>query len=898
MASAPSPGSGQLLGRGSEIERLHELTGAARSGRGGALVLRGEAGIGKSALLDHVVRAAAGFRTARACGSQYERELPFAALHQLCVPALPHLGELPARHRESLQTTFGLVPGAPDVFRIGLATLDLLSCAARESPLLCLIDDAQWLDTASSKVLAFLARRIACEPVAMVFAVRPEAAEGELDELPALLVSGLSDADSRALLAAKSHVSLDEQVCQRLVAEARGNPLALLELPRAGGFAPPDTSSVSIRIERGFQARVAELPEEARLLLIVASADPTGDPGLLWSAARHLGLDLSVAGAAATATALVDFSTRVRFCHPLARSAVYRAAQASERRTAHRVLAEVTDAVTDPDRRAWHRARASAGPDEDVAAELERSALRARTRGGVAAAAAFLESAAALSLHTGRRIRRTLAAVRAKLDAGFTESAAELLTTVENAGLDELQSATVDLLRGHIAFARHHDDNGPAHTLRAARRLAEPDPEWSRHCLLDALEMSLVVGRAGGMMDLVLAEARSVAQPAHSPDVLDALIRLTTEGHRAAAPSLREALDGNGTPMWTRRPGIAVMLAAELWDPRTHTEIIQWLMKTGRESGSPLVLRLGLAQTATQAVMFGDIGGAMAAIAEEEAITDATGGLPVAYHRLHLAALRGRRQEALDLFESVTSEGSARGAGQLIADAHWSAAVLHNGLGDYPAALSAARKASAHGDLFLAGISLPELVEAAVRCGERDAAVTALASLTERTEAGGTDSGLGIAAYARGLVTGVEDHYREAVERLEKSPMVPYRARAHLLYGEWLRREGRRRDGRQHLETAHALLWGAGMEAFARRAAGESRATGGKARGRSRAVRVGLTEQEMYVARLVATGATSKEVAGRLFLSPRTVDAHLRAVFRKLDISSRKQLRDHPDLLT
>ena len=894
MTSAHSPG--QLVGRQAEIRRIDELAGAARAGRGGALVLRGEAGIGKSALLDHAREAASGFRTVQACGSQYERELPFAALHQLCLPMLPHLDELPDRHREALRNAFGIVTGAPDVFRIGVATLELLSCAARERPLLCLIDDAQWLDAASSKVLTFLARRVTCEPVAMMFAARPNHAAGQLDELPGLFVAGLSDTDARTLLAAKSHMTLDDQIRQRIMAEARGNPLALLELPRAGGFAPPDTTSVPTRIECGFQARLADLPDAARLLLTVASADPTGDPGLLWAAARQLDLDLTASGAAATATGLVEFSTRVSFCHPLARSAVYRAAEAEQRRTAHRVLAEVTDPVADPDRRAWHRAQAGTGPDEDVAAELERSALRARSRGGAVAAAAFVERAAELSLDAGSRTERTLTAVQAKLDAGLDGSAAQLLATVENAALDELQHARVDLLRGQIAFVRATDGNGPMFMLRAAQRLAEPDPERSRECFLDALEMSLVVGRATGVMDMVLAAARAAAPAPRCPDVLDALIRLAADGHRAAVPLIRSVLDGDDAPLWTRRPGLAVMLAGELWDPHALRAISEWLMKTGRESGSPLLLRLGLAQMASCAVLSGELGQAMAAIAEEEAVGDATGGPPVTYHRLQLVAMRGRRQEALELFKTVTAAATVRGSGQLIANTQVTAAVLHNGLGDYPAALDAARQAAAQGDLFLAGFSLPELVEAAVRCGEHDEAARALESLTERTDASGTASGLGIAAYARGLVTGVEDHYREAVEHLGKSPMVPYRARAHLLYGEWLRREGRRRDCRLHLRTAHELLSEAGIEAFARRAADELRATGEKARGRSGPAYDQLTAQEVYIARLVATGATSKEVAARLFLSPRTIDAHLRNIFRKLGITSRRQLRDHPGL--
>ncbi|GAA4640616.1 hypothetical protein GCM10023196_106860 [Actinoallomurus vinaceus] len=427
--------------------------------------------------------------------------------------------------------------------------------------------------------------------------------------------------------------------------------------------------------------------------------------------------------------------------------------------------------------------------------------------------------------------------------------------------------------------------------LRAAQRLSSVDPQRSRECFLDALEMSLVVGRAGGVLDMVLAAAPTP----QSPDILSALALLRTDGHRTAVPLIRTVLDG---PQWTRRPALAVMLASELWDPHTHAAIVEWLMKTGRDSGSPLLLRLGLAQTAAQAAFTGDLGRAIAAIAEEEAIADATDVPPLLYPRLQLAAMRGHRAEALALFESATATATARGAGQLIANVHWAQAVLHNGCADYPAAFTAARQAAADGDLFLAGLALPELVEAAVRSGRPDAAAEALASLTERAQASGTATGLGVAAYARGLVTGEEEHYRSAIEHLEESPLVPYRARAHLLYGEWLRREGRRRDCRRPLRTAHELLTEAGVEAFARRAATELRATGETARSRSDHTYDQLTMQEMSIARLVATGATSNEVAARLFISPRTVDAHLRNIFRKLGISSRRQLRDRPDLNT
>ncbi|NKE62625.1 AAA family ATPase [Lentzea sp. PSKA42] len=874
------PPSPRLLGRDDEIRCLDGLISAAREGRGGALVLRGEAGIGKSALLGHVREAASRFGVLEASGSEFESEFPFAALHQLCVPLLSHLPELAEGRRAALEVAFGLATGSPDVLRIGLATLDLLAAAATEKPLLCLVDDAHWIDEASAKVFAFLGRRLPADPVVMVFAARPEAGR-MLEALPGLVVEGLSDAEARALLAADA---VDDKVRERLLAEARGNPLALLELPKAGGFALPEVSSVPGTIEASFQSRVADLPADARLLLIVAGADPTGEPRLMWAAAQELGVDVTTAGAVAEASGLVSLSTRVRFCHPLARSAVYLAADAAERRAVHLALAAVTDAQADPDRRVWHLAQASTGPDDGVAAELERSASRARSRGGVAAAAAFLERAATLSLDPRLRAERTLAAGQAKFDAGAVDVATELLSTVEVELLDSSQLARADLLRGRVAFIRNTENDGPEFVLNAARRMSGVA---ARECVLDALEMGLVVGRASGVMDVVVREARSMPP---APDVLNALVVLSTDGHRAAVPLLRQVFADDGL-MWTRHPALATMLAGELWDTEVHANVTEWLTKTGREAGSPFVLRLGLAQTAIVAVHAGDFGTAMSAIAEEEAVADAVGVPPLPYPRLHLAAMRGSRADLLKQIEHAT-QAAARRAGLLVANAHWASAVLHNGLGDYPEALAAARRAVEPGDLYLAGVALPELVEAAVRCGEEKSALTVLEDLTERTSAAGTEWGLGVAASARAQVSGDEDDHRQAVEHLAATTAKPYLARAHLLYGEWLRRAGRRVDAREQLRTAHELLSCMGMQAFAARAAQELQATGEVARSRSAQVADDLTAQEQHIARLVATGATSKEVAARLFLSPRTVDAHLRNIYRKMGINSRRQLKD------
>lgn len=885
----PETSADVLIGRQDEMHRLDTLLRAAREGRGGALVLRGEAGIGKSALLRQLDRAATGFLVMRASGAEFETELPFAALHQLLAPVTGRLTALPAPHRNALQIAFGLDTGTPDPFLVGVASLGLLVETVRERPLLCVVDDAQWLDQASAKALAFLARRVSAESIALVFAAREPSRLPELDELPGHTLRPLGEADARALLAGAIRAPLDERVRDRVLAEARGNPLALVELPRtaglagmAGGFAQPD--SVPGVIERSFRSRLELLPPPARLLVTVAAADPIGDAGLLWRAAERLGID---AAAAAQSVPLVEFGTRIRFSHPLARSAAYRAAAPEERRRAHEALAAVTDPLTDPDRRAWHRAQASAGPDEQVAAELEASATRAQERGGLAAAAAFLERSAALTISPDRRTERVLAAVRAKLSVGDFDTAGDLLTTAETD--DPRQAAAADLLRGRLSFARRRGEEGPtAYLLRAAERLVATDPAWSRECYLDGIEMGLLLGG----LDHVVEAARKTLPPGEPASgaaaVLTGMISLVGDGHPAAGEILRPVLADAGEEVWARRPSLGFMVATELWNFDSLQAIAARAVAAGRESGSFHALPIALAMRATAAVHRGDFGTAMELISEEEAIADATGAAPLVYPRLHLAAMRGRREDAVELFASVDHRMSL--------SVQWATAVLSNGLADYPTALKAARQAVEHGAVGTAGLALPELVEAAVRCGEPETAAAALASLQERTQAGRHAWGRGVEACARALVTEDESAYREAIDLLDDSALVVYRARALLLYGEWLRRQGRRRDARSALRPAHEVLSDLGLEAFAERAAGELRATGEQARSRTSKVSDQLTMQEVHIARLVADGATSKEVAGKLFLSPRTVDAHLRNIFRKLQLTSRRQLRDLPDI--
>ncbi|GAA0644477.1 LuxR family transcriptional regulator [Kutzneria viridogrisea] len=865
-----------LLGRRNETSRLQILLDDARRSRGGAVLVRGEPGIGKSALMAHLAESASGFLTMRASGAEFETELPYSALHQLCLPVLAHLDVLPAPHRKALRIAFGMETGTPDLFLASAATLGLL--LEHDQPLLCLIDDAQWLDHASARALAFVARRVTAERVAMVFAAR----EGlhELDHLPKVDVQPLSEPEARALLAREIRAPLDERVRDRVLAEARGNPLALLELARtagltgmAGGFDMPAPAAA----ERSFRARLEGLSPQVRLLLIVAAAEPVGDPGLLWRAAALLGVEET----AAQDVPLVEFGTRVRFVHPLARSAVYRAATESQRRRAHSALALVSDPLADPDRVAWHRARASVGPDEDVAAALAESASRAQARGGVAAAAAFLERSAALTLEPGLRIERVLAAVEAKMSAGDFDAAAELLSTLEP------DDPRVDLLRGQISFARFRGGNLPTdHLLSAAAKLTDKEPADARTIYVDAIEMGMQTGSLATVLEAARTAPPAPDLPRSADIILDGMVALADRGHQAAAELLRPVVADSGDQAWTRWPTLGFLLAVELWDADAAHDIAVRCTASGRESGSFHMLPIGLAMLATVTAYTGDFGAAKEMISEEEAIAEATGAAPIVYPRLHLAALHGRREEAEELFSRVGPN--------MTLSVQYATAVLNNGLADYPAAMHAAAQAVATGDLGVVGQALPELVEAAVRCGHEQTARSALAALTERTSAGGQPWGLGIEAYARALVYEDEDAYQQAISLLDSTTMAIYCGRAHLIYGEWLRRQGRRRDARTELRHAHELLSGLGAEAFAARAANELRATGEHARGRSSSASDILTVQEVHIARLVSDGATSKEVAAKLFLSPRTVDAHLRNIFRKLAITSRRQLRDLP----
>src|SRR4051794_1457773 len=793
MASTGSAAEIPMLrGRRDERAVLDGLLDEARAGRSGVLVLRGDAGIGKTALLEYAIASASDVRMLRAVGVESEMELPFAALHQLCSPVDDFVDRLPAPQRAALEITFGLSAGAaPDRFLVALATLSLLSEAAQEHPLLCVIDDAQWLDRASAQVFGFVARRLLAEPVVLLVAAR-ETTDAFAD-LPELPIEGIDDAEAFKLLGAVIPGRLDERVADQLVAEARGNPLALTELPRglapaqlAGGFGLPAALSLAATIEQSFLQRLEALPENTQRLVLVAGAEPLGDPALLWRAGGRLentraargpggaGLlvaaaeplgdpallwraaeRLEITGAArdpAESAGLIEIDGRVRFRHPLVRSAVYRAASAEQRRRAHRALAEATDAESDPDRRAWHLAEATAGPDEDVACELEQAAGRAQARGGLAAAAAFLQRAAELTPEPRRSAKRALAAAQTKYQAGALDEALALLGTAETG---DVEPARVQLLRAQIAFAARRGSDAPPLLLKAAQELEAVDPPLARATYLDALVAALFAGRlARGASALEVAQAvRDMppsSQPPHAGDLLlRGLALYITDGPSVGTPVLQRALRAFragevATDERMRWLWLAGRAAGLIWDYEGWDALTTRQGEVGRKVGALAMLPLTLSTRAGVHLFGGELRAAASLLDESDALSRATHARIVPYAALTLAALRGREDEVRRLVQSNANDIMVSGEGMGLTVAQHATAVLLNGYGRYEDALRAAEQAAEDPlQMWFSTWAAVELIEAASRTGEVERAADALERLSRAARAGGTDWALG-----------------------------------------------------------------------------------------------------------------------------------------------------------
>jgi len=909
-------------GRAHERQALDRLLDGIRHGESSALVVRGEAGIGKTALLQYCARQAPDCRVARIAGVESELELPFAALHQLCAPMLPNVSTLPEPQERALHVAFGLVTGsAPDLFILGLAVLSLLAEVAVKQPLICVIDDAQWLDEASAQVLAFVGRRLLAEGVLLLFAVRETGGERLFPDLSELTVQGLTIDDARALLAATVAGRVDDSVRDRIVAEARGNPLGLLELPRgmtqgelAGGFAIPAAGTVSSSVEDSYLRRVRSLPAATQQLMLLAAADSVGDATTVWRAAASVGIGTDAVDAAATEQ-LLEIGLRVRFHHPLVRSAVYRSASEAERQTAHGALAAVTDAATDPDRRAWHLAHAATGPDGQVADELEASAGRAQARGGLAAAAVILERSANLTPDSTMRVGRRLTAAQFNLQAGVFKAALGLLAEAEAEASDEFDHARVELLRGLVKSAASAGSDAPLELLKAARRLEPLNAALARQTYLDAWGAALFAGHLASPGGDVVEVSRAAKAAPRSPEpagpfdeLLDGLARLITEGRAAAAPILERAvaalLTGDvSVADWLHWGVLASSAAVTLWDFDSWRAASSRQVALAREIGGLAMLSVALNGQAMIAAWSGDFEDAERLAAEDDAIKEATGSQMAPYGAMLLAAYQGRIPEASALIAATIEDSTVRGEGLGVDLARWAAAILNNSICQYAEALETASPASTDTPgLYISTWMLPERIEAAVRCGERDSAASALGEFLGSANPGLSDWGLGVAARCRAMLSDgdvAEALYREAIDRLGCTPIRTELARTHLVFGEWLRRQNRRVDAREQLRTAHEMFLAMGAGGFAERARTELLATGERVRKRQADARSELTPQEAHIARLARDGRTNPEIAAELFLSARTVEWHLRKVFTKLEISSRRGLRDAlPKLVT
>jgi DNA-binding CsgD family transcriptional regulator/tetratricopeptide (TPR) repeat protein len=900
---------GQLVGRQRERKVLDRLLASARRGEPGVSVMHGQPGVGKTALLEWAIQAAPEFRVVRTAGVEAEMELPFAALQQLCAPILELMEHLPQPQREALAIAFGLAAGQANPFLVGLAVLGLLSEAAEHQPLLAVVDDAQWLDGASARALAFVARRLVAEKVALLFATR-ELGDA-LARLPELPVEPLTHRDARLLLESALPAPLDERVLERVVVETHGNPLALLELPRgltpaqlAGGFGLPAAMPLSAGIEESYRRRLATLPPDARQLLLVAASDAVGDPALVWRAAERLGIPETAADTV-EAEDFLTLGARVVFRHPLVRSAVYGASGLRERREVHRALAEATDPATDPDRRAWHRALAASMPDEEVASELERSAARAQARGGLAAAAAFLERAASLTPDSPRRGQRALAAAQTKFRAGALDDSLGLLELAEAEELDDLERAHGDLLRARVAFVSTHGDEVPPLFLRAARQLGRLDPVLARETYLEALAAALFAGRlaapGGGPLDVAQAASAAPTAPvARGPDLLlDGLVTLLSEGYEPALPILRRAnrafdTAGMSATEQLRWKWLATISAVHLWDDERWEALSQRHVELARDAGALGELPLALSQRVYVHLFAGELAAAASLVHEIEAATEATGTDLAPYGAVGLAALRGHEAETASLIDRSRADVTRRGEGVGLSVLDWAEAVLYNGLGHYEQAHAAAARVAVHPqDLGASNWGMAELIEAAVRAGSPEHAAEAHSRLEVMARVTGSEWALGLVARSGALLTEgqpAEGRYLEAIDRLGRGRMAVDLARAHLLYGEWLRRQRRRSDAREQLRVAHGRFSGFGMDAFAERARIELEATGEHARKRTADTLDDLTPQESQIARLASDGNTNREIAAQLFISPSTVEYHLRKAFRKLDVKSRTQL--------
>ncbi len=899
-----------LIGRRNESDALERVLTQAQRGQGEAVIVLGEAGIGKTALIDRVVASDGDFQLLRSTGNEVEMELPFASLQRLCSSVLDRLPGLPEPQSRALTIAFGLAPGEPpDRLIVGVALENLLSQLAAERPVVCVLDDAQWIDQASAQAITFAARRASGMSVSFLFGAR--FLTKELHGMPTMLLEGLRDDAARELVNLALMHRMDEQVLERLVVEAHGNPLALLELPRSlspaqigGGFGLPMSVPLRGRIEESFRRRLRRLPPLSRQLLLVAAAEPTGESTLIWRAAELLGIPDSAADPP-KAERLLDLSAGIVFRHPLVRSAVYSAASSLDRRQVHRALADATDPIVDPDRRAWHRAQSTSRPDEDIAQELEVSAERAQSRGGFAAAAAFMERSTELTPNMELKAERALRAADAKRVAGDLDAALGLANIAQRGPLDSYQRARLDVLRAQILFGSHRGNEAPPLLLQAAYRLEPLDPKGARETYLTALTAALFAGRfssGASAHDVARAAHTSPrpAGPARASDLLlDGLALLIIEGPVTGTPAMRRALeafrsDEVSNEEQLRWSWLAGRAAGHIWDYENWDFLTARQVELARDVGALSVLPLTLSTRAGLKLFAGEIDAAKSLMEQVQSFADVIDTQTVPYAGLTVAAFRGDEPKVQSLLSETHQDLIERGEGVGVSLSQWATAVLYNGLGQYDRAfVSAAQAVEKPNEFWFLPWATVELIEAASRTGNGIQAASALTRLAEGTTASGTDWAGSIEARCRALLTdghAAETLYREAIDRVTDTPIRWDLARARLVYGEWLRRNRRTKEAREQLREAEELFSDFGARGFADRARVERLATGEHARKRSPATRFDLTPQESQISRMVAQGSTNREIASKLFISASTVEYHLHKVFRKLGVRSRSQL--------
>ena len=898
----------RLLDRQAERAAIERVLGAVREGFSGTLVLRGEPGVGKTTLLRYAVVAAPDMRVTGIAGVETEISMEFAGLHQLLLPFLPLLDELPLPQQGALRVAFGREAGAPpERFLVALATLTLVSLAAEDQPLLCTVDDAHWLDHESRQVLAFVARRLYADRVGIIATSNALVSSKDAEGLPAVMVDGLPDAAARDLLTAVAGGALTAQAVDRILTETRNNPLALVELGTAypddeisGRAALLEPLPLGDRLREHFLRLVRGLPPDAQEFTLLAAADPEASRGHLWRAAQRAGIDPDAASAETAWASVLEFpGNSVSFRYPLLRSAVYHGASATERRRAHRMLGETDNSEL----RWWHLAAATIAQDEELAAELQRTAERSAARGGYATRAALLRRAAELTPDDGRRAEREVALAEATLMAGDPVEAQAVLDVAEPR-LTSAADGRTRQLAGAIRFAQG-DAATAARMLASAAGEFTDDARLARDTMLGALEAAIWSGptltREVARQALALPPARGA--PSVSDLLLEGLSARFTRGYQASVQPLRGAvtalLAGDPDPAGLRWFALGYTAAGSLWDDRAVFALTDRWISAARATGAFTTLPVALGFRSVSAARAGRLREAdatWASMLEVLSLSQGLGALGLKGRGNGLAlAYRGDLAEARVTALAVLREAGGRGLGQPAEIGRYIAVLADLFDGEYPAAMSRALTVFEHDPAYTAEGILPELVESAYRAGEHETAATAMEALSRRALAAATPWGLGLRARCAALLAEgaeAEDSYRESISQLTDCQMAADLARAHLLYGQWLRRAKRRGDARAQLRTAHDMFARMGAQRFAEQAAAELRAAGEQARGGAPVPEsvAGLTPQEGRIADLTATGASNSEIAAQLFISPSTVDYHLRKVFRKLNVTSRTQL--------